>query len=118
MYLVAVIDLFSRFIVGWSLSNTMTSTWCKECVEAAIANHGKPEILNTDQGSQFTSPFFADFITGRDINFSMDGKGRAIDNIFSERFWRSIKYEKIYVEPSDDGLELNFVSKLSKEGEY
>ena len=96
----------------------MTSTWCKECVEAAIANHGKPEILNTDQGSQFTSPFFTDFITGRDINFSMDGKGRAIDNIFSERFWRSIKYEKIYVEPSDDGLELNFVSKLSKEGEY
>jgi putative transposase len=106
MYLVAVIDLFSRFIVGWSLSNTMTATWCKECIETAIMLHGKPEIMNTDQGSQFTSPLFTEFITGQKISFSMDGKGRAIDNIFIERFWRSIKYEKIYIEPSDDGLEL------------
>ena len=106
MYLVAVIDLFSRFIVGWSLSNTMTAPWCKECVERAIHTHGKPEILNTDQGRQFTCPLFTEFITGGDISFSMDGKGRAIDNIFIERFWRSIKYEKIYIEPSDDGVEL------------
>jgi len=107
MYLVAIIDLYSRFIVGWSLSNTMTSQWCKECLETAILQHGKPEILNTDQGSQFTSPLFTEFVTkGQNIQFSMDGKGRAIDNIFIERFWRNIKYEKIYIEPSEDGIEL------------
>ena len=106
MYLFAIIDLHSRFIVGWSLSNTMTSAWCKECLEAAIKKHGCPEIVNTDQGSQFTSPTFTEFVLGEQISFSMDGKGRAIDNIFIERFWRSIKYEKIYLEPSDDGLEL------------
>jgi putative transposase len=107
MYLVAIIDLYSRFIVGWSLSNTMTSQWCKECLETAITRHGKPEILNTDQGSQFTSPLFTEFVTtGQGIQFSMDGKGRAIDNIFIERFWRNIKYEKIYIEPSEDGIEL------------
>jgi len=107
MYLVAIIDLYSRFIVGWSLSNTMTSQWCKECLETAILRHGKPEILNTDQGSQFTSPLFTEFVTtGQKIQFSMDGKGRAIDNIFIERFWRNIKYEKIYIEPSEDGIEL------------
>lgn len=107
MYLVAIIDLYSRFIVGWSLSNTMTSPWCKECLETAIMKHGKPEILNTDQGSQFTSPLFTEFVTtDQEIRFSMDGKGRAIDNIFIERFWRNIKYEKIYIEPSEDGIEL------------
>lgn len=106
MYLVAIIDLYSRFIVGWSLSNTMTADWCKECLEVAVNRFGRPEILNTDQGSQFTSPKFTDFVLGENIRFSMDGKGRAIDNIFIERFWRNIKYEKIYLEPSDDGLEL------------
>lgn len=106
MYLVAIIDLYSRFIVGWSLSNTMTSKWCKECLEMAINVHGKPEILNTDQGSQFSSPTFTEFVLRNEIQFSMDGKGRAIDNIFIERFWRSIKYEKLYLEPSADGLEL------------
>jgi putative transposase len=84
----------------------MTAPWCKECVENAILIHGKPEIMNTDQGSQFTCPLFIGFITDSHISFSMDGKGRAIDNIFIERFWRSIKYEKIYIEPSDDGIEL------------
>ena len=107
MYLVAIIDLFSRYIVGWSLSNTMTAKWCKECLEMAIMQHGAPEILNTDQGSQFTCPTFTDYVaTNEDTQFSMDGKGRAIDNIFIERFWRNIKYEKIYPEPSEDGLEL------------
>jgi putative transposase len=108
MYLVAIIDLYSRFIVGWSLSNTMTSSWCKECLESAILRHGKPEILNTDQGSQFTSPLFTEFVKSdeNNIKFSMDGKGRAIDNIFIERFWRNVKYEKVYLEPSTDGLEL------------
>lgn len=107
MYLVAIIDLYSRFIVGWSLSNTMTAKWCKECLETAITQYGAPEILNTDQGSQFTSPVFTEYVaTHENTRFSMDGKGRAIDNIFIERFWRNIKYEKIYPEPSDDGLEL------------
>lgn len=107
MYLVAIIDLYSRFIVGWSLSNTMTAKWCKECLEAAIIQYGAPEILNTDQGSQFTSPVFTEYVaTHENTQFSMDGKGRAIDNIFIERFWRNIKYEKIYPEPSEDGLEL------------
>ncbi|NQU84394.1 MAG: IS3 family transposase, partial [Mariniphaga sp.] len=106
MYLIAIIDLYSRYIVGWSLSNTMTATWCKEYLELAINNHGCPEIINTDQDSQFSSPKFIGFVLGGGIQFSMDGKGRAIDNIFIERFWRSIKYEKIYMEPSDDGLEL------------
>jgi len=106
MYLIAIIDLYSRYIVGWSLSNTMTAEWCKECVEIAIRKHGSPDIINTDQGSQFTAPVFTEFVLGEGIKLSMDGKGRAIDNIFIERFWRNIKYEKIYLEPSDDGLEL------------
>ena len=106
MYLFAIIDLYSRYIVGWSVSNTMTAVWCRECLELAITRFGKPEIINTDQGSQFTAPVFTSFVLGEEIRFSMDGKGRAIDNIFIERFWRSIKYEKIYMEPSEDGLEL------------
>lgn len=95
MYLFAIIDLYSRYIVGWPLSNTMAAEWCKECLEAAIIRHGEPEIINTGQGSQFTSPKFTEFVLGEDIQFSMGGKGRAIDNIFIERFWRSIKYEEI-----------------------
>jgi len=107
MCLVAIIDVYSRYIVGWSLSNTMTTRWCRECLEEAIMRHGAPEILNTDQGSQFSSfEFFGYFSSYSDLKFSMDGKGRAIDNIFIERFWRSLKYEKIYLEPSDNGLEL------------
>lgn len=107
MYLVAIIDLYSRFIVGWSLSNTMTAEWCKECLEMAIMQFGAPEILNTDQGSQFRSPVFTKYVDSLEgTKFSMDGKGRAIDNIFIERFWRNIKYEKIYLEPSEDGHEL------------
>ena len=106
MYLVAIIDLYSRYIVGWSLSNTMTSEWCKGCVQTAISVHGEPEIVNTDQGSQFTSHIFTSLFDNLDSKLSMDGKGRCIDNIFIERFWRNLKYEKIYIEPSEDGLEL------------
>lgn len=105
LYLVAIIDLYSRFVVGWSLSNTMTAEWCKETLRQAVADHGTPEILNTDQGSQFTSEVFTGFVTGSQIQMSMDGKGRAIDNIFIERLWRSVKYEQVYLYPSDDGLE-------------
>ena len=106
MYLVAIIDLYSRYIVGWSLSNTMTSKWCRICLEAAIATYGEPEIVNTDHGSQFTSPTFTSLFDKIDTKLSMDGKGRWIDNVFIERFWRNIKYEKIYLEPSEDGIEL------------
>ena len=107
MYLVAIIDVYSRYIVGWSLSNTMTARWCRECLEEAIKRHGAPEIINTDQGSQFSSPEFSGRVSlYPGLQFSMDGKGRAIDNIFIERFWRNLKYEKIYLEPSDNGLEL------------
>ena len=112
MYLVAIIDLYSRYIVGWSLSNTMTAAWFKECLDAAIKDYGAPEIINTDQGCQCTYPLFTEFVAEKKIMFSMDGKGRAIDNIFIERFWRSIKYEKIYLEPSDDGVELYGKIKL------
>lgn len=106
LYLVAIIDLYSRFVVGWSLSNTMTSDWCRQTLNTAIENHGTPKILNTDQGSQFTSLDFTEYVTKeRQIRLSMDGKGRAIDNIFIERLWRSLKYEHVYLFPSDDGLQ-------------
>ena len=74
MYLVAIIDVYSRFIVGWSLSNTMTTEWCKECLQTSILAYGKPEIINTDQGSQFTNPLFTEFVINKGISFSMDGK--------------------------------------------
>ena len=107
LYLCAIIDLYSRYVVGWSLSNTMTSNWCRETLQEAIEKHGKPEILNTDQGSQFTAYEFCDWVTHPDqgIKLSMDGKGRAIDNIFIERLWRSLKYEHVYLFPASDGLE-------------
>ncbi len=106
LYLVAIIDLYSRFVVGWSLSNTMTAHWCKQTLDTAIENYGAPEILNTDQGSQFTALEFSNYVTkDRNIRLSMDGKGRAIDNIFIERLWRSLKYEHIYLFPADDGIQ-------------
>ena len=104
LYLCAIIDLYSRYVVGWSLSNT--SQWCKKTLDAAIAQHGAPEILNTDQGSQFTSVEFTEYVTReRQVRLSMDGKGRALDNIFVERLWRSVKYEHVYLFPADDGLQ-------------
>lgn len=107
LYLCAIVDLYSRFVVGWSLSNTMTSGWCKNTLEAAIDQYGQPEIVNTDQGSQFTADEFTRWVTHphRNIKLSMDGKGRAIDNIFIERLWRSVKYEHVYLFPADDGLQ-------------
>ena len=106
LYLVAIIDLHSRFVVGWSLSNTMESEWCRQALETAVERHGKPEIINTDQGSQFTAELFANYVTkDLKIKLSMDGKGRAIDNIFIERFWRTLKYEHVYLKPAADGIE-------------
>ena len=107
LYLCAIIDLYSRYVVGWSLSNTMTAEWCRKTLEEAIRQHGAPEILNTDQGSQFTAHEFCNWATApeRGIALSMDGRGRALDNIFVERLWRSVKYEHVYLFPADDGLQ-------------
>ena len=111
MYLAAIIDVYSRRIVGWGLSNTMEAEWCAEITEEAFLQHGRPEIFNTDQGSQFTSEVFIRTLVGDDadnprIRVSMDGRGRATDDIYIERFWRSIKYENIYLNAYEDGLEL------------
>ena len=106
MYLTAIIDLYSRYVVGWSISNSMDAEWCRQVLKEAINENGKPEVINTDQGSQFTSDLFAEYVLGQDIRLSMDGKGRAIDNTFIERLWRSVKYEKIYLNPPADGLDL------------
>lgn len=106
MYMVAVIDLYSRMILSWSVSNTMEAEWCKEVVAEAVEKHGKPVIFNTDQGAQFTSDVFTKYILGQGIKLSMDGKGRATDNAFIERFWRSLKYEHIYLWPAKDAVEL------------
>ena len=95
MYLYAVIDVYTRFIVGWGISNSMTAQWCATITKEAIETYGKPHIINSDQGSQFTSEEHTALLKNHEINISMDGKGRAIDNIFIERFWRSIKYEDI-----------------------
>jgi len=108
MYLCAIIDLHTRYVVNWSISNTMTATWCRQVVEEAIAMHGQPEIINSDQGSQFTSLKYTELLTKRDkpILISMDGKGRCIDNIFIERLWRSVKYECVYLHAFEDGVQL------------
>jgi putative transposase len=106
MYLIAIIDLYSRFVLGWSLSNTMEAEWCLELLQEAVAAHGKPDIFNTDQGSQFTSDIYTGFLEKNEIRISMDGKGRATDNIFIERLWRSVKYEDIYLYAYESGIEL------------
>ena len=106
MYLTAIIDVLSRFIVGWALSNTLEARVCTEVLDEAIAKYGKPEILNSDQGSQFTCPRWVNKLKAESIHISMDGKGRAKDNIWIERFWNTIKREHIYLNPADDGLEL------------
>lgn len=106
MYLCAIIDVHSRYVVNWSVSNTMTTEWCRDVVDEAISIYGKPEIFNTDQGSQFTSEVFTGLLMKHDIKISMDGKGRALDNIFIERLWRSVKYENIYLHSYEDGVSL------------
>jgi len=106
LYLCAVIDWYSRFILSWRLSNTLLADFCVEALQEALTNWGKPEIFNTDQGSQFTSHAFLNPLTDNEIRVSMDGKGRALDNIFIERFWRTIKYEHIYLRAYSDGREL------------
>ena len=97
VYLVAIIDWYSRRVLAWRLSNTMDTTFCLDCLEEALRHYGRPEIFNTDQGSQFTSQDFISVLERENIQISMDGRGRALDNIFVERLWRSVKYEDIYL---------------------
>lgn len=104
LYLVAVMDWFSRLVLAWRLSNTLDSLFCVEAVEDALGL-GRPEIFNTDQGSQFTASEFTDVLKGAQIEISMDGRGRALDNIFVERLWRSVKYEEVYLNDYQDGHE-------------
>lgn len=106
MYLCAIMDLHSRKVLNWSVSNTMSADWCAETLKEAIERYGKPEIFNTDQGSQFTSDIFINLLKKNNIQISMDGKGRAIDNIFVERLWKSVKYEHIYLSVYENGLDL------------
>ena len=101
VYLAAVIDWFSRRVLSWRLSITMEADFCVEALEEALARHGKPEIFNTDQGSQFTSHAFTSVLRQAGIAISMDGKGAWRDNVFVERLWRSVKYEEIYLRAYD-----------------
>ena len=97
VYLVAVIDWYSRKVLAWRLSNTLDSGFCVECLEQALQTYGAPEIFNTDQGCQFTSEAFTGMLKRHGIAISMDGRGRALDNIFVERLWRSVKHEDVYL---------------------
>jgi len=106
LYPCAVIDLYSRYVVNCSLSNIMTAQWCRDTLDGAVEKFGVPQILNTDQGSQFTSEIFTSYVMDQHgFKLSMDGKGRAIDNIFIERLWRSVKHEHVYLFPAADGIE-------------
>lgn len=105
-YLVAVIDWYSRAVLSWRISNSMETTFCVDALQEAMRLHGKPEIFNSDQGSQFTSDSFTGELKAKGIAISMDGRGRALDNIFVERLWRSVKYEDIYLNGYQDMGEL------------
>jgi len=104
LYLVAIMDWYSRFVVSWQLSNTLESCFCVEALEIAL-RQSQPEIFNTDQGAQFTSGKFVSILEGQQIKISMDGRGRAMDNIFVERLWRSVKYEEVYLKDYQTPLE-------------
>lgn len=97
VYLVAIIDWYSRKVLAWRLSNTLDSGFCVDCLEQALQTYGSPEIFNSDQGCQFTSEAFTGVLKAHGITISMDGRGRALDNIFVERLWRSVKYEDVYL---------------------
>ena len=105
LYLVAILDWFSRFVLSWNLSNTMEVDFCRSALEEAL-RAGRCEIFNSDQGSQFTSSQFLQPLKEQSIRISMDGRGRAMDNVFIERLWRSVKYELIYPGDFDSGAEL------------
>jgi len=104
LYLVAIMDWATRHVLAWRLSNTMDAGFCVEALNEALSKYGKPEIFNTDQGSQFTSYDFTGVLKDAEITISMDGRGRCMDNIFIERLWRSLKYEAIYLHELTDGF--------------
>ena len=104
LYLVVVLDWYSRYVLAWALSNTLEARFCLEAVDQALAS-GQPQIFNTDQGAQFTGEAFTGRLAGAGIRISMDGRGRALDNVFVERLWRSVKYEEIYLRDYADGAE-------------
>lgn len=104
LYLVAVMDWYSRFVLSWKLSNSMDVDFCIEALEEALMQ-GQPEIFNTDQGAQFTSREFTQALKSQDIAISMDGKGRAIDNVMIERLWRTVKYEEVYLKEYTTGAD-------------
>ena len=106
MYLVAIMDWYSRRVLAWRVSNTMDTAFCIEALEEAIQRHGAPEIFNTDQGAQFTSEAFTGALKAHGIAISMDGKGRWVDNVFVERLWRSVKYEDVYLRAYETPTEL------------
>ena len=97
LYLVAIMDWYSRKVLSWRLSNTLDTTFCVEALEEALSRHGTPEIFNTDQGAQFTSDAFTKTLMDTGVRISMDGKGRWMDNVFIERLWRNLKYEEVYL---------------------
>lgn len=106
LYLVAVMDWYSRYVLSWELSNSMESSFCLKALQTALERFGRPRIFNTDQGVQFTSDAFVDTLLDQDILVSMAGKGRATDNVFIERLWRSVKYEDVYLKSYSDGQSL------------
>jgi len=112
MYLVAIIDVHSRYIVGWDISNTMTAAWVVATLKKAIGTHGMPGIINSDQGVQFTSGEYIDYVKSlKRVSISMDGKGRATDNAYIERFFRTIKHDKIYLHMPENGEQLYRLSQ-------
>ena len=104
LYLVAIMDWATRHVLSWRLSNTMDASFCVEALNEALARYGRPQIFNTDQGSQFTSFDFTGALKGAEVTISMDGRGRCMDNIFIERLWRSLKYEAVYLHELGDGF--------------
>ena len=105
-YLVAIMDWYSRKVLAWRISNSLDVDFCIEALESALNEYGAPEIFNSDQGSQFTSKAFTDWLTAAGAKISMDGRGRYLDNIFIERLWRSLKYELIYLKAFENGIHL------------
>jgi putative transposase len=105
LYLVAIIDWYSRKVLSWQVSNTLDADFCVEALQDALSRHGQPEIFNTDQGSQFTSEAFTSVLQAHDIRISMDGKGRWVDNVFVEQLWRSLKYEEVYLKAYETVVE-------------
>ena len=118
VYLVAVLDWYSRKVLSWELSNTLDTHFCVSALKKALALYGKPEIFNTDQGSQFTSEMFTSVLKENNIRISMDGKGRALDNVVVERFWRTLKYDEVYLKDYNNLIECrkgigNYIDKYN-----